>query len=155
MLTFASLKPSSQVATICLRNRNKPASAQRWEPSILSQKMHQGDHLSMWDHDLMEHEIFMANHKIKPTSTKSNIYVLRYGLKGQPDCNKSSFISLVPYEGKSGKRTLGTRSASGELLAVALLVLIFPGDFLGIFAGRLRYTDQKPPRSIPGPVPIL
>jgi len=61
----------------------------------------------------------------------------------------------VPYEGKSGKRTLGTRSASVELLAVAPLVPIFPGDFLGIFARRLRYTDQKPPRSIPGPVPNL
>jgi hypothetical protein len=61
----------------------------------------------------------------------------------------------VPYEGNSGKRTLGSRAASVELLAVAPLVPIFPGDFLGIFAGRLRYTDQKPPRSIPGPAPNL
>ena len=47
------------------------------------------------------------------------------------------------------------RSGSTELLAVAPLVPILPGDFLGIFSGRLRYTDQKPPRSIPGPVPNL
>src|SRR5277367_4233169 len=103
----------------------------------------------------MEHEIFMANHKIKSTSGKSNIHVLRHGLKGQPDRNKSSFISLVPYEGKSSKRTLSTHSASVELLAVAPLVPIFPRDFLGIFARRLRYTDQKPPRSILGLVPKL
>ena len=75
--------------------------------------------------------------------------------KGQPERNKSSFVSLVPYEGKSGKRTLGTRSGSTKLLAVAPLVPILPGDFLGIFSGRLRYTDQKPPRSIPGPVSNL
>lgn len=47
------------------------------------------------------------------------------------------------------------RSASSKLLAIALLVPILPGDFLGIFAGRLCYTDQKPLRSIPGPVPNL
>jgi hypothetical protein len=109
----------------------------------------------MWDHDSIEHEIFMASHKIKPTSWKSNIYVLQHGLKDQPNCNKSSFISLMLYEGKSRKRTLGTRSASGELFVVAPLVPIFPRDFLGIFARRLRYTEQKPPRSILGLVPNL
>jgi len=103
----------------------------------------------------MEHEIFMANHKIKPTSRKSNIHVLRYGLKGQPNRNKSSFVSFVPYEGESGKKTLGTLSSSTQLLAVAPLVPVAPRDFLGIFARRLRYTDQKPPRSIPGPVTNL
>ena len=46
-------------------------------------------------------------------------------------------------------------SDSTELLTVAQLVPILPGDFLGIFSGRLRYTDRKPPRSIPGPVPNL
>jgi hypothetical protein len=35
------------------------------------------------------------------------------------------------------------------------VVPITPGDFLGIFSGRLRYTEEKPPRSIPGPVPNL
>ena len=34
-------------------------------------------------------------------------------------------------------------------------VLILPRDFLGIFSERLRYTDQKPPRSILGLVPNL
>lgn len=58
----------------------------------------------------------------------------------------------MPYEGDSGKRTLGTRTSSTKLLTVALIVPILPSDFLGIFSGRLRYTDQKPPRSIPGPV---
>ena len=114
-----------------------------------------GDHLSLWDNDLTEREDYMANHKITPTSGKSNIHVLRHGLKGQPDRNKSSFVNLVPYEGESGKRTLSTQSSSTKLLAVAPLVPITPGDFLGIFSGRLRYTEEKPPRSIPGPVPNL
>jgi len=111
-----------------------------------------GDHLSVWEPDLVEYENFMANCKIKPTSKKSNIHILRYGLKGQSDRNKSNFVSLVLYEGESGKRTLGARSSSTKLIAVSPLVPVSPGDFLGIFAGRLRYTDQKPPRSIPGPV---
>ncbi|TVY71303.1 hypothetical protein LSUE1_G004472 [Lachnellula suecica] len=110
-----------------------------------------GDHLSVWDHDLIEYESFIADHNIKPTSRNSNVDVLRHGLKGQPERNKSSFLTLVPYEGESGKRTLGTRSGSTEVLAIAPLVPVLPGDFLGIFSGRLRYTDQKPPRSIPGP----
>ncbi|KFY43092.1 hypothetical protein V495_04165 [Pseudogymnoascus sp. VKM F-4514 (FW-929)] len=114
-----------------------------------------GDHLSMWDPDSMEREKFMANCNIKSTSRKSNINVLSYGLKRQPERNKSNYVSLVPYEGESGKRTLGTRTGSTELLTVAPLVPILPGDFLGIFPGRLRYTDQKPPRSIPGPIPNL
>jgi hypothetical protein len=56
----------------------------------------------------------------------------------------------VLYEGESRERTLSTRTSSTELLVVALLVLIFPRDFLGIFSRRLRYTDQKPPRFILG-----
>ncbi len=61
----------------------------------------------------------------------------------------------MPYEGESGKRTLGARASSTKLLAVAPIVPILLKDFLGIFAGRLRYTDEKPPRSISGPVPNL
>jgi hypothetical protein len=96
-----------------------------------------GDHLSIWNNDLMEYKNFMANHKVKPTSRKSNIDVLRYGLKGQPDRNKSSFINFVPFEGESGNKTIGTRSSSIKLLTVALVVPVAPGDFLGIFAGCL------------------
>ncbi|KAH8587244.1 hypothetical protein B0O99DRAFT_694701 [Bisporella sp. PMI_857] len=114
-----------------------------------------GDHLSMWDPDSTEQKDFMANCKIKPTSTKSNIHILRHGLKGPPNRNKSVFVGLIPYEGESTKRTLSSRSASSALLTAAPLVPIRPGDLLGIFAGRLRYTDQKPARSIPGPVPNL
>jgi hypothetical protein len=114
-----------------------------------------GDHLSIWEPDSMEYENFMANCKIKPTSRKSNTHILRHGLKGQPDRNKSSFVSFVAYEGESGKRTLGSRIGSTKLLTVTPLVPILPGDFLGIFSGQLRYTDQKPSRSIPGPVPNL
>jgi hypothetical protein len=98
----------------------------------------------------VEYENFMANCKIKPTSKKSNFHILCYGLKGQSDRNKSNFVSLVLYEGESGKRTLGARSSSTKLIAVSPLVPVSLGDFLGIFARRLRYTDQKPLRSILG-----
>jgi hypothetical protein len=33
--------------------------------------------------------------------------------------------------------------------------LVAPGDFLGIFSGKLRYIDWKPSRAIKGPVPGL
>jgi hypothetical protein len=111
-----------------------------------------GDHLSIWDPDSGEREEFLANHRMKPTSTKSNIQVLRHGIKGQLDGNKSIYASLVPYEGKSDKRTFSSKTASSNLLAVAPLVTISPGDFLGIFPGRLRYTDQKPSRAIGSPI---
>jgi hypothetical protein len=51
-----------------------------------------------------------------------------------------------------GNVTIGNKSASTNLLAVCPLVSVAPGDFLGIFSGRLRYVDQKPPRAIKGPV---
>jgi hypothetical protein len=99
-----------------------------------------------------ERDDFLANCILKPTSAKSNIDILRRGIKGQLDRNKYIFISLVPYTGKSDKRTFSGKTASTELLAVAPLVAIAPGDFLGIFPVRLRYTDQKPARAISGPV---
>lgn len=117
--------------------------------------MHWGDHLSLWDQDSTEHEDFLANHSLKPTSTKSNIHVLRYGIKGQFDRNKSIYISLIPYEGQSDKRTFSNKTASTELLAVAPSVAVAPGDFLGLFPGRLRYTDEKPTRAISGPASNL
>jgi hypothetical protein len=119
------------------------------------QNMCWGDHFSVWDQGSTEYEDFLANHSLKPTSTKSNIHVLRYGIKGQLDRNKSTYVSLVPYEGQSAKRTFSNKAASTELLAVAPLVAAAPGDFLGLFPGRLRYTDQKPTRAISGPVPNL
>jgi hypothetical protein len=114
-----------------------------------------GDHLSVWGQDPTEHESFLTNDSPKPTSGKSNIHVLRHGIKGQLDRNKSAYVSLVPYEGESDKKTFGNKAASNELLAVAPLVAVAPGDFLGIFPGRLRYTDQKPTRAIKGPVSNL
>ncbi|KAH8597371.1 hypothetical protein B0O99DRAFT_670446 [Bisporella sp. PMI_857] len=92
---------------------------------------------------------------LKPTSTKPNIYVLRYGIKGQPDRNKSIYISLAPYEGQSDKRTFSNKITSNKFLAVAPSIAIPPRDFLGLFPGRLRYTDQRPMRAISGPVANL
>ena len=119
------------------------------------QNMCWGDHLSIWDDDSRERDDFMANCSLKPTSTESNIHVLRHGIVGELGRNKSIFINFVPYEGKSDRRTFSNKTASTELLAVAPLIDIAPGDFLGIFPGRLRYTDQKPARAIGGPVSNL
>jgi hypothetical protein len=116
------------------------------------QNMCWGDQLCVWEQESTERENFLANHSLRPSSAKSNIHVLRHGIKGQLDRNKAIYISLVPYEGKSEKRTISNKTASTELLAVAPLVAIAPGDFLGIFPGRLRYTDQRPIRAIGGPV---
>jgi hypothetical protein len=116
------------------------------------QNMCWSDHLSTWDQESTERDEFMASCSLKPTSTKSNIHILRHGIKGQLDSNKSIYISLVPYTGKSEKITFSNRAASTDLLAVSPLVAIAPGDVLGIFPGRLRYTDRKPARAIGGPV---
>jgi hypothetical protein len=76
-------------------------------------------------------------------------------LKDKVDSNKSIYIAIVLYKSKSGKRTIGNKSASTNLLAVCLLVSVAPGDFFGIFSRKLRYIDQKPPRAIKGPVDSL
>ena len=116
------------------------------------QNMCWGDHLYAWDCELRERAEFMVNCTLKPTSTKSNIRVLRHGINGQLDRNMYIYISLIPYKGKLDKITLSIKAASTDLLAVAPLVPIAPGDFLGTFPGRLRYTDCKPARAIKGPV---
>jgi len=59
---------------------------------------------------------------------------------------------MMPYEGISGKKTFGGKSASTKLLAISPSVSVFPGDFLGIISRRLRYTDQKPAGVIQGSV---
>ncbi|KIN08877.1 hypothetical protein OIDMADRAFT_48720 [Oidiodendron maius Zn] len=59
---------------------------------------------------------------------------------------------MIPYEGISAKRTLSGKSPSAKLLAVSPLVSVSPVDFLGIFPGKLRYTDEKPAGAIQGPI---
>ena len=119
------------------------------------QNMGWGDDLTVWDPDSTEREDFLANCSVKPTSAKSNIDVLCHGINGQLDRNKSIYTSLVPYTGKSDKKTFNSKSASSELIAVTPLVAVAPGDFLGLFPGRLRYTNQKPARAIGGPISNL
>jgi hypothetical protein len=62
---------------------------------------------------------------------------------------------LVPYEGKSGKRVFGNKPASTKFLSVSPLVVVAPGDFLGLFTGKLRYVDKRPSKAIRGPFPGL
>ncbi|PVH67951.1 hypothetical protein DL98DRAFT_599957 [Cadophora sp. DSE1049] len=59
---------------------------------------------------------------------------------------------MIPYEGISEKKTFGGKSPLAKLLAVSPLVSVSPGDFLGVFPGRLRYTATKPTGAIQGPV---
>jgi hypothetical protein len=89
------------------------------------------------------------------TSGKSNEHILRYGIKGKLASNKSVFVSIIPYEGESEKRVISNKSASTKLYSISPLVSITPGDFLGIFSGKLRYINQKPLRAVKGPVPGL
>ena len=107
---------------------------------------------SDWDQNSTEKAEYLAHHNLKATSGKSNEHVLRYGIKGDLGRNKAIFVALIPYEGVSGKKTISSKPASTELLAVAPLISVSPGDFLGIFSGQLRYVDEKPARAMKGPV---
>jgi hypothetical protein len=109
------------------------------------------DDCSDW-RDTAEKELYLASHSIAAVSGKSNTYVLRHGIRDDNDHNKSIYVSMILYEGVSGKKTLTGKSVSAKLVAVSPLVSISPGDFLGIFPGKLRYTDEKPPGAIQGPV---
>jgi hypothetical protein len=110
-----------------------------------------GDNLSDWM-DTAEKDNYLATHCIEAISGKSNAHVLCHGIKGDIVANKSIYVSMIPYEGVSAKKTLGGKSPSAKLLAVSPLVSVSPGDFLGIFPGRLRYADEKPVGAIQGPV---
>lgn len=92
--------------------------------------------LSVWDQDQTEYDNFRTNHNMMATSGKSK-HVLCHGIKGRPDCNKSIFVDMVPYEGESGKGVIGTKPASTKFLSVSTLVSRswrFPlGSFLGSF----------------------
>ena len=85
-------------------------------------------------------------------SGKSNEYILCHGVKGKLASNSSIFVSMVSYNGESGKRVIGNKPVSTKQLAIFPLVSVAPGDFLGIFSGKLRYKDRKPSRAIKGPV---
>jgi hypothetical protein len=69
------------------------------------------------------------------------MYILHYGIKGDIDSNKSIYVSMIPYKGISRKKTFGGKPPSTKLLAISPLVSVSFGDFLGIFPGRLQYTD--------------
>lgn len=109
------------------------------------------DDLSEWA-DSAEKGNYLAAQSVEAVSGKSNESVLRHGIKGDIDGNKSIYVSMIPYEGISGKKTFGGKTPSTKLVTVSPLVSVSPGDFLGIFPGRLRYTDEKSPGAIQGPV---
>lgn len=83
---------------------------------------------------------------------KSNQHVLCYSVKGKLASNKAIYINIFPYKGMFSKRVIGKKPASTKLLSICLLVLVYLGDFLSIFARKLRYLDLKLLRAIKGPI---
>ena len=96
------------------------------------------NNFSDWDYNLIEKAKYFAHYNLKATSSKSNAHILRYGIKGDLGRNKAIFVALVLYEGVFGKKTLSSKPASTKLIAVAPLVSISPGDFLGIYGTPMR-----------------
>ncbi|PVH67611.1 hypothetical protein DL98DRAFT_600313 [Cadophora sp. DSE1049] len=109
-----------------------------------------------WHENSTEQDNYLASHhNVKATSDKSGTHILQHGVKGHPDPNRAIFVAMVPYEGYSGKKTFSTEPASTKLVALSPVVCISPGDFLGIFPGKLRFVNEKPPLSVKGPIPGL
>jgi hypothetical protein len=113
------------------------------------------NNLSVWGQDQQEYKNFLANHSVMATSGKSNEHILRHGIKGKLVSNRSVFVGIIPYEGESEKRVIGSKPASTKLYSISPLVSVAAGDLLGIFYGKLRYIDQKPSRAVRGHVPGL
>lgn len=113
------------------------------------------DDLTVSDQSKTQHETFSVIHNLMATFGRSNKYVLYNGIKGKSDCNKSAFVSLVPYDSESGKRAIGNKPASTKLLFVSLLAIVALGDFLGLFLGKLRNGDRRPLNAIKSPFPGL
>ncbi|PQE05176.1 hypothetical protein CJF31_00011326 [Rutstroemia sp. NJR-2017a BVV2] len=113
------------------------------------------NNLSVWGQDQLEYKNFLANHSMMATSGKSNEHILRHGIKGKLASNRSVFVGIIPYEGESENRVIGGKPASTKLYSISPLVSVDAGDFLGIFSGKLRFVNQRPPRAVKGPVPGL
>jgi hypothetical protein len=113
------------------------------------------DELTISDESNPEHENLSIIYTVMATSGRTNQYVLYHGIKGEKDCNKSVFVTLVPYDGKSGKRVIGNKPASTKLLSVSTLAAAAPGDFLGLFPGKIREADRRPSSGIGTPFPGL
>ena len=71
------------------------------------------DDLTMKDESGPEHENPSIIHTSIANSRRTNQHVLCHGIKGESHCNKSVFVTFVPYDGESGKVTQSTR-ASGS-----------------------------------------
>ncbi|KAE8440415.1 hypothetical protein EG329_008016 [Mollisiaceae sp. DMI_Dod_QoI] len=113
------------------------------------------DDLTISDESGPEHENLSIIHTSIATSGRTNQYVLYHGIRGENNCNKSVFVTLVPYDGESGKRVIGNKPASTKLLSVSTLAAAAPGDFLGLFPGKIRDVDRRPSNGIRSPFPGL
>jgi hypothetical protein len=71
------------------------------------------DDCSDW-RDTAEKGQYLASRSTTATSGESNTYVLRHGIKGDIDHNKSIYVGMILYNGVLGKRTLTGKSASAN-----------------------------------------
>ena len=93
---------------------------------------------------------YLANHNLEPSSHETTASIIRNGVKGDQNRNKSYFVDLVSYEIKSREDV-----KPATCLAICPAVHISSGDFLGTFPGRICYTSQVPKAAIKGPVSAL
>jgi hypothetical protein len=102
--------------------------------------------------NMSEKAEYLANHNLEPSSHDTTASIIRNGVKGDQNRNKSHFVDLVLYEIKSRE---DVKPATCKCLAICPVVHISSGDFLGTFPGRIRYTSQVPKAAIKGPVSTL
>ena len=95
---------------------------------------------------------YLANHNLKPSSYNTTASIIRNGVKGDQNRNKSHFVDLVLYEIKSRE---DAKPVTCKCLAICPIVHISSGDFLSTFLGRIRYTSQVPKAAIKGLVSTL
>jgi hypothetical protein len=101
--------------------------------------------------NMSEKAEYLANHNIEPSSHETTASIIRNGVKGDQNRNKSHFVDLVSYEIKSED----VKPTTCKCLAICPVAPISSGDFLGTFPGQIRYTSQVPKAAIEGPVSAL
>src|SRR5208282_4826007 len=85
-----------------------------------------------------EEAAFKLTTAINATSSKSLSSLFNDRANTEQCWNKAIFISLVPNGDK--------------LLTLCPVIPVFPGDFLGVFSGKVRFTEQvKITQAISGP----
>ena len=103
--------------------------------------MEWNDGSNEWRSALEEIE-FISDHKVPATSSMCTVELFSdSGAHTETFWNKSTFISLFP--------------VTDTTLWVCPIIPVFRGDFLGLFAGEVRFCEDQCLSSIPGPMAKL